>query len=188
MRSYRTVLSGLIRSRDGVASVEFVIILPLLLLFLAVAIDFGRLFMDYHAISKSIRDATRYLTRVDGGPSGLNINCPSSDVDNSSDEVENAMRLAMTGRIAGNPATEPLIASWTASTLTPQATGILVTVDCLANPDAGVTYQGFYDGQANIPSIVLTADVPFQFGLAQIINIGPAFQFTISHKMIYVGN
>ena len=179
------------RARDGMASVEFVLILPALLLLLAVITDFGRLYYDYHAVSKSVRDATRYLSRVEGGVAGLNIDCNNETLVATADPgktlVENARRLAMTGRFDGDPSTEPLVGSWTAPSLTELATGIAVSVECVANPIGAVTLVGFYEGDLLIPSIIMSAEVPFTFGLSQLIAIGPNITFTITHKMAHFG-
>lgn len=186
-----TIFGRLWRARDGVASVELVLCLPFLLLFLVVVIDFGRLYYDYHAVSKSVRDATRYLSRVDGGIAGLNINCNNETlVDNAEPGktlVENARRLAMTGRFDGDTSTEPLVKSWTSASLTELATGIAVSVVCVANPIGAVTLVGFYEGDLLIPSIIMSAEVPFTFQLGQLVSIGPDITFTISAKMAHFG-
>ncbi len=52
------------RRRDGIASVEFAIVLPILVLMLFGTIEFGRLLVDYQLVNKSARDAIRYLSRV----------------------------------------------------------------------------------------------------------------------------
>ncbi len=173
------------------AAVELVLILPVCLLLLVVIIDFGRLYYDYHAVSKSVRDATRYLSRVPGGAAGLDIDCNSQTLVENADPgktlVENARRLAMTGRFDGNPSTEPLVSSWTAPSLTELATGIAVSVKCVANPMGAVTLVGFYEGDTLIPSIVMIAEVPFNFQLSQLISIGPVITLTISHKIAHFG-
>lgn len=179
------------RAAEGVASIEFVLTFPILILFLTAAIDFGRLYADYHAISKSVRDATRYLTRVDGTATGLDIDCISETIQIGGPPgqilAKNARRLAMTGRFDGDPATDWLLGSWTANSLTQAATGIVVSVECMDNPIGTVTFGGFYEGDTMIPSIVLEAEVPFHFSLAQMFQIGPDITFTITHKMAHFG-
>ncbi len=191
MHRYLGYFARLWRAKDGIASIEFVLIFPILMLLLTLATDFGRLYYDYHAVSKSVRDATRYLTRVEGSTLGLNIDCDSETLVENTDPgktlVENARRLAMTGRFDGNPVTEPLVASWTAASLTSAATGIVVTVECLDNPDGAVTYEGFYEFATKIPSVIMTAEVPFRFQLAQMFQIGPDITFTVRHKMAHFG-
>lgn len=44
------------RARDGQAMAEFVLIVPLLLLLLVVAVDFGRLFATYVAVNNAARE------------------------------------------------------------------------------------------------------------------------------------
>lgn len=186
-----TIFSRFWRARDGIASVEFVLILPILLLLLAVIIDFGRLYYDYHAVSKSVRDATRYLSRVDGSAAGLDIDCTAETLTQNTGPgkilVENARRLAMTGRFDGNTSTEPLVGSWTSTSLTELATGIEVSVEGAANPIGAVTLVGFYEGDTCIPSIIMSAEVPFRFRLGQLVAIGPDITFTITHKMAHFG-
>jgi Flp pilus assembly protein TadG len=49
----------------GVAAVEFGILLPFLVILLAGVADLGRSIWQYHALSKGVWDATRYLSRLD---------------------------------------------------------------------------------------------------------------------------
>jgi len=44
----------------GIAMVEFVIVLPILLMLVLATAEFGRAFMQYSTLTKSIRDAGRY--------------------------------------------------------------------------------------------------------------------------------
>ena len=48
--------------QKGVALVELALILPLLLLLTFITTEFGRAMFEYNAITKSTRDAVRYLT------------------------------------------------------------------------------------------------------------------------------
>lgn len=50
------------REQKGVALVEFALILPFLLLLSIIAIDFGRAIWEYNTLTKSVRDAARYLS------------------------------------------------------------------------------------------------------------------------------
>jgi Flp pilus assembly protein TadG len=56
---------GLARDCRGVAAVEFGILLPFMVVLLAGIADLGRSIWQYHALSKGVWDATRYLSRVD---------------------------------------------------------------------------------------------------------------------------
>ncbi len=48
--------------QNGVALVEFALILPLLLLLIFITADFGRAMYEYNTITKSARDGVRYLS------------------------------------------------------------------------------------------------------------------------------
>ncbi len=88
-------LRRLWRARGGIASVELALILPLLVLMLFGTIEVGRLLFDFHAASKTVRDATRYLTRIDAAALGLA--CPAVTVNSAAGEVINAKNLALRG-------------------------------------------------------------------------------------------
>jgi Flp pilus assembly protein TadG len=50
------------RRQGGVALVEFALILPFLLLLSITAVELGRAIWQYDALTKSVRDAARYLS------------------------------------------------------------------------------------------------------------------------------
>lgn len=50
------------RSQRGVALVEFALILPFLLLLSITAVELGRAIWEYNTLTKSARDAARYLS------------------------------------------------------------------------------------------------------------------------------
>lgn len=52
------------KSEDGVAVVEFVLSVPLMILMFAVVVEFGRLFLGYQATVSGVKDASRYLSRI----------------------------------------------------------------------------------------------------------------------------
>ncbi|MDW4550593.1 TadE/TadG family type IV pilus assembly protein [Defluviimonas sp. D31] len=52
------------RAEDGVALIEFAIVLPAMLLVFAVIIEGSRLMFAYQSAISGVRDATRYLSRV----------------------------------------------------------------------------------------------------------------------------
>ncbi len=164
------------KARGGVAAVEFVLILPLLALMLFGTIEIGRILFDFHAASKTVRDATRYLTRIDAAALGLA--CPAVTVNNAAAEVTNAKNLALRGSI---DITEPyLLGYWT------DANSIAVTVSCLDNT-AGVIYQGFYAGADWIPSITVSATVPIPLLMGGLLGLGDTLTFTVSHEEVHFG-
>lgn len=60
----KTKLTKWGRSERGAAAVEFALVLPILLLVVAGAVEYGRAFWYYDGLSKATRDAARYLTMV----------------------------------------------------------------------------------------------------------------------------
>ena len=50
------------KRQHGVALVEFALILPLLLLLTFITTEFGRAMYQYNTLTKSVRDAVRYLS------------------------------------------------------------------------------------------------------------------------------
>jgi len=50
------------RKQNGVAIVEFALVLPLLLILTFITTEFGRALYQYNILTKSVRDAARYLS------------------------------------------------------------------------------------------------------------------------------
>lgn len=169
------------RACAGTAAVELVLVLPLLLALLALAIDGGRFLADYHAVSKSVADAARFLARTGAGPEA----CVSGALDRAQLNVARAVRLTMTGRIDGDPAADSLVAGWTAADLSEAATGVSITRECLDN--SGAALGGLYAGSAAIPSILVEARVPFRFGLGRVLGLGPTMTLNVAHKTARTG-
>ena len=57
-------------SQRGVALVEFALILPLLLLMSFIVIDYSRALYQYNTLTKSVRDAARFLSMQSPGSGG----------------------------------------------------------------------------------------------------------------------
>ena len=161
------------RARGGIASVEFVMILPLLALMLFGTIEVGRMLFDFHAASKTVRDATRYLTRIDA--TALGLTCAGVNV--AAAEVINAKNLALRGTI--DTSKPYLLGYWT------DANTVSVTVSCIDN--SGGTYQGFYTGFTSIPNITVSATVSMPLMNGWLFGLGDTLTFTVSHKEAYFG-
>ena len=63
MRNWPPFLRRFRRDDDGAALVEFALILPVMVLFFAVAIEGSRMMWSYQATIAGVRDATRFLGR-----------------------------------------------------------------------------------------------------------------------------
>ena len=53
-----------LRAEDGVALVEFALVLPMMMLVFAVIIEGSRMMLSYESAINGVRDATRYLART----------------------------------------------------------------------------------------------------------------------------
>ena len=53
-----------LRADDGVALVEFALVLPMMMLIFAVIIEGSRMMLSYESAINGVRDATRYLART----------------------------------------------------------------------------------------------------------------------------
>lgn len=49
--------------QKGLAAIEFTLILPFFFMLIFVTAEFGRMFYQYNALNKSVRDGARYLSR-----------------------------------------------------------------------------------------------------------------------------
>lgn len=166
-------------ARCGTASVEFVLILPLISLMLLGTIEMGRVFNDYHVASKSLRDATRYASRLDGRTGSLAIDCAAGTIDNASPQAQEVKRLALTGSTAPiAPTTDYLLDYWT------NLNDVTLSADC--EPNAGPIYRGYYEGLDNVPAVVVSGQIAMPLLNGWIIGRGTTFSFTISHKMAHV--
>ena len=71
------------RTTHGTAGVEFALLLPLLVLLLFGGIEIGRALHDFHVVNETVRDAARYLSRVeatcDSAGVGLLVNAIDED-------------------------------------------------------------------------------------------------------------
>lgn len=62
-RGLRGVLLFGVRTRAS-AAVEFALVLPFMVILLAGVTELGKALLDHHALTKSVRDSARYLSRV----------------------------------------------------------------------------------------------------------------------------
>src|ERR1044071_8804165 len=73
------------RDEKGAVTIEFVVILPMFLVVLAIAFEFGQIFLAHQQTVDNVREAARYLSRSD-----------LSDAD-----VTRATNIVRTGKLTG---------------------------------------------------------------------------------------
>ena len=166
------------RSQSGIASVEFVMCLPLLALLLFGTIEIGRLLFDYHAVSKSVRNAARYVARTDEAALFSNLaTCTVDPTTVAGSPTQNARNLALMGTIGASGAY--ILKYWT------DAATVDVSGVCFDN-SAG-TYQGFYSGNSDIPIVTVAATVSFPLLNGWLLDRSDILTFTISHQEVFIG-
>jgi Flp pilus assembly protein TadG len=150
----RQSIRFLARDDRGAALVEFTIILPVLLALFVLLTEGGRVMWYHQLVSKSVRDATRYLTRV----ATAEQLCPTTGGVNlvPAGYLANARNLAMRGSL--DPSQPFLNAIWT------DLTTLQARVDCITN-------GGAYRGASRIPLITVTATVPVDFASARLLTM-----------------
>jgi hypothetical protein len=129
-------LLDLINCTRGTASLEAIIVLPLLISLMAGGVEFGRILSAYGTADKSMRDAARYLARV-----------PKGSVDGWG--LDNAKSLAIYGKLDGNADTDPkLITGWAPDT---------ITCSTCADVDAGTTDVIHFHADVPFTVVILSA-------------------------------
>ena len=115
----------------GLAAIEFALVLPVLLILAFATIDFGRLLFQYDILTKSTRDATKYIARtVKPAANALQV-----DLDAYTAIENQARNLALCGTIAAC-GSSTLVSGLTASNITidyPESVGNITYVQVLVS-------------------------------------------------------
>ena len=123
------------KKQQGVALVEFALILPLVLLMSFIAIEFGRAIWQYNVLTKAARDAVRYLS----------IQTPGT-------KIAQARNLMVYGNLAGSGA--PLAAGLTTSHVpdpTWQTAGTNPVINTVTVRFSGYTFNSMFTSVLGIP-------------------------------------
>ncbi len=170
------------RESEGIAAVEFVLVLPVLVLMLFGTIEFGRFLVDYQVANKSVRDSIRYLSRVrdtaitDSCPEGLK---PEGVLLEEGDPVDNAINLAMTGSI--DRSADCLLGYWK------NKDTIKIRVFCTKNTEPQI-FSGAFEGAAYIPRLTMEAKVSFPSGFGWLLPVFDDITITVTHNEVHIGD
>ncbi len=187
MRRVTGFFRGLMGAVSGTAAVEFSLFLFFILMpFLFGIFEIGRALEQHHVVTKSVRDAARYVarTRDDSGDAftttnlidaGCNGTGAVGGAPSSPRAAGNAKDLAMYGVFNPVSTTRALMAAWDAASIS----GAYQTV-CITGPVAVDT------DTLTIDVVTVTATVPFDDILLQAFGIGP-ITFDVSHQERYIG-
>ncbi len=186
MRSVAGFFRGLMGAVSGTAAVEFSLFLFFILMpFLFGIFEIGRALEQHHVVTKSVRDAARYVarTRDDSGDAFTTTNlidagCAGTGAivgTSSPAAAGNAKDLAMYGKFNPGSNERPLMAAWDAA-----AEPAAYQTVCITGPVAVDT------DTLTIDVVTVTATVPFDDILLQAFGIGP-ITFDVSHEERYIG-
>ncbi len=177
---------GLMGAVSGTAAVEFSLFLFFILMpFLLGIFEIGRALEQHHVVTKSVRDAARYVarTRDDSGDAFTTAN-PIDDGCAGTGAIVglsnpaaagNAKDLAMYGKFSPVPADTPLMAAWDVA-----ANASAYQTVCITGPVEVDT------GTLKVNVVTVTATVPFEDILLRAFGIGP-ITFDVSHQERYIG-
>jgi Flp pilus assembly protein TadG len=139
----RGAVERFLRAEDGVALVEFAIVLPMMLLVFAVIIEGSRMMLSYESAINGVRDATRYLART----APANLCASGASVAGYSTQLQTLVRQGVTGRSVFPPAV-------TVGTVTP-------SYRCVTG-----TYRG-----GNVPVAQVSAVITVTFPFANVFTL-----------------
>jgi Flp pilus assembly protein TadG len=173
--AFRKSFKDFARARAGAAGMEFAIIMPLMLVLMIGAIEIGRAMHSYHVVNTSTRDAARFLSRQ---PMTA---CPGANFVDLVDRTD-AVAIAMTGNRAaasqGN-----LLGHWDHSDPLDR-NDVTITVTCVST---GTDIQGIFNGVTEVPVIDVTATFDFPYLFGTFIAPSAVSQFTLSHRIVGIG-
>jgi hypothetical protein len=154
------------RDRSGASLVEFTLMAPALLALMVGLAEFGGALRQHHVMAKGVRDAARYLARVEPG------GCPPAGATWGT-AVGRAQALAVTGTF--DASATPLLPGWT------DLSSVTVNVTCVDN--SGEIWRG----DVSIPIVEVTASAPYQdIGALSFLGLA-APTITVSHTQMSVG-
>src|SRR5215213_6651055 len=153
------------RDEAGAVLVEATLSLPILIMLIFGALEFGNVFFAHQRLTQSVRDAARYLARTD-------------DPFNAT----TARNMVIRG---GPDSSGALIMPWLGSAV--QVNAVESTV---ANPVDPQTGKSPYRGGPNVQLVTVDADVTYTdiFGFLPAIGLGSTITFRISHAERVIGD
>lgn len=148
------------RCERGTAVTEFVVSMPLLLVFLFGLIGMAQLLWYHHIITSGVRDGTRYLSRVDS---------PTADP-----HLTRGKNIAMKGIVGGGGS---VFYFWT------DASSIDVTQVDIDNPD------GAFRDSGAVPVVRMTATVNVNLPVLGFLLLGlnPSITYTVTDEARWIG-
>ena len=156
----------------GLVTIEFVIILPIILAAMFIVYEFGRALLAYEIASHDVRDATRYLSRAE-----------AVDFTNTTGGyVLEAENLAKTGVATTSSVSCP--ADYPPSSSSP------CHYPWTSSASISVTSSSFSSTNYNTDGTVMqmTASIPMTLSFLAFIGVPTAYTLTVSNTAQYIGD
>ena len=185
MRRVAGFFRGLMGAVSGTAAVEFALFLFFILMpFLFGIFEIGRALQQHHVVTKSVRDAARYMARVPGYDEAtpFEVNCAATGaMVGTTTPAGDAKDLAMYGKMNPVSTQSPLMLAWDAA-----SDSTAYQTVCITGPVPPATAV-IVDGETlDINVVTVTATVPYDDVLLQAFGI-PPINFTVSDEERYIG-
>ncbi len=182
MRSVGGFFRRLMGAVSGTAAVEFSLFLFFILMpFLFGIFEIGRALEQHHVVTKSVRDAARYVARqeLEPGTTEFDSGCAAKgEFGGGSSPAGNAKDLAMYGQfLPASTGASPLMPAWDAA-----ADASAYQTVCIIGPVEVTTATS----NLKIDVVTVTATVPFEDILLRAFGIGP-ITFEVSHEQRHIG-
>lgn len=174
---FKRTIGRFIGETRAAALVEFTLVFPLLLVFLAGLSELGFALHQQHIVQKAVRDAARYAARTNYALKS----CPLSTQPEWTSMVTNTTTVALRGNLA---ASAPLLLpTWDGS----RTVDVQVTEACF-NPGSTTPAIFSTTGAGNdIPVITVSASAPYAgVGFLSVIGLS-AFEIRAAHSEIWTG-
>lgn len=168
-RRLSVIAQRLADCRRGVAMFEFAITLPILLIIVAGGWELARGLWLYEALNKGVRDASRYVARLDNPKSALSL--------------ELAKRLVLTGDINVGSDGQPPRFDHT-------KVNVVIGIDTYDN-NTGQLYRapgGTVGTGVPIEVVQVTATFDYEAPLLSFMNIANPITLTVAHQERYIGD
>jgi Flp pilus assembly protein TadG len=158
-------LKHLWADRRGASLVEFTVVMPFLVLLGFGTFEYGSALYGHHMVSTGLRDAARYLARVDD---------PTVTT-----EQDKAKQLAVYGQIGGSA---KRVSWWNTG-------DVSVSTSTIANPINSSTGYRTYRGPDPIRVVRVSTSATYPgFGLFAVIGLGPTLPINLYHEERSIGD
>jgi TadE-like protein len=153
------------------ASVEFALMVPMLIIMMFGGLEFGHLVWTQHKLADAVRDGARYASRLP-----VTEVCEGATETITADQIDRVKLVTRTGQLA-DPAARPSVPGW-------DDTDVSVTVTCQGFVDTGI-YTDL--GEAGPVVRVAASAVPYPALFRGFAGISGAFRLGASSNAAVIG-